>query len=91
MVNISTNNGRIGFPKITHKCPMEDYHHARFDRDPDHDPDLRADFRSKIGHFQEAVLTSILEIEASNLVWMLIVHSSYIYVAALVVSCPVQE
>ncbi len=76
-VNISTNNDCIRFLKITHKCPIEIYHHVQFDRDPDHDPDLRADFRFKIGHFQESVLTSILVIEASNLVYLLLVHSSF--------------
>ena len=76
-VNFSKNNGRTGLKKNTHKWPMEVYQRVQFDPDPNNDPDLRADFRLKIGHFQETVLTSFLKIEASDLVWMLIVHSSF--------------
>ncbi len=48
--------------------------------------------KSGIFHsFQKLLLTSILEIETSSLVYTLIVHSSFIYVAGLVISQPVQE
>ncbi len=48
--------------------------------------------KSGIFHcFHKPVLTSIWKIETSNLVYILIVHSSFIYVAGLVVSCSIQE